>query len=93
MSHALASVTGRLCADFQSDLSMAEIQTTGRQCRHDLDTAADPAHPEPLERLARQRHTTGTRRARRPPGGKYAQRHSHAGLPREPSDGTTGKGP
>lgn len=55
MSQALASVTRRLYAEFQPDLSMAEIRTTVRQCRHDIDTVADPALPELVERLARQR--------------------------------------
>jgi hypothetical protein len=32
---------------------MAELQTTGRQCGHDLDTVADPTLPELLEGFAR----------------------------------------
>jgi hypothetical protein len=55
MSEALASVTRRLYADFQPDITMADVRTTIRQCRHDLDVVTDPALPELVERLARQR--------------------------------------
>jgi hypothetical protein len=55
MSQALASVTRRLYADFQPDITLAEVLTTVRQCRHDLDVVTDPALPELVERLARQR--------------------------------------
>jgi len=55
MSQALASVTRRLYADFQPDTTMAEVLTTVQQCRHDLDVVPDPALPELVERLARQR--------------------------------------
>ena len=54
-SHALATVTRRLYADFQPDTTMAEVLTTVQQCRHDLDVVTDPALPELVERLARQR--------------------------------------
>jgi hypothetical protein len=55
MSQALASVTRRLYADFEPDITMTEVLTTVRQCRHDLDVVTDPALPELIERLARQR--------------------------------------
>jgi hypothetical protein len=55
ISQALASVTRRLYADFQPDITMADVRATVRQCRHDLDIVTDPALPELVERLARQR--------------------------------------
>ena len=55
MSQALASVTRRLYADFQPDITMADVRATVRQCRQDLDVVTDPALPELVERLARQR--------------------------------------
>ena len=55
MSQALASVTRRLYADFQPDITMAEVLSSVRQCRHDLDVVPDAALPELVERLARQR--------------------------------------
>jgi len=55
MSQALATVTRRLYADFQPDVSMAEVLITVLQCRSDLDAVPDPALPELVERLARQR--------------------------------------
>ena len=54
-SQDLASVTRRLYADFQPDITLAEVLSTVRQCRHDLDVVTDPALPELVERLARQR--------------------------------------
>jgi hypothetical protein len=67
-SQTLASVTRRLYADFQPDTTMAEVRTTVQQCRHDLDVVTDPALPELIERLARQR--LNNRRA-------AANRHDH----------------
>ena len=55
ISQALASVTRRLYADFQPDITLADVCTTVLQCRHDLDVATDPGLPELVERLARQR--------------------------------------
>jgi hypothetical protein len=68
MCRALALVTQRLYADFQTDTTMTEVLTTVRQCRHDLDVVPDPALPELVERLARQR--LRNRRA-------AAHRHDH----------------
>jgi hypothetical protein len=55
MRQALANVTQRLYADFEPDVTMAEVLTTVRQCEHDLDVVTDSALPELVERLARQR--------------------------------------
>ena len=55
MSQALSTVTRRLYADLQPDVTMAEVRTTVRRCCVDLDTVPDPALPELVERLARQR--------------------------------------
>ena len=55
ISQALASVTRRLYADFQPDITMADVCTTVRHSRQDLDIVTDPALPEFVERLARQR--------------------------------------
>jgi hypothetical protein len=55
ISQALASVTRRLYADFQPDITMTDVLSTVRQCRHDLDIVPDAALPELVERLARQR--------------------------------------
>jgi hypothetical protein len=54
-SQALASVTRRLYTEFQPNTTMAEVLTIVQQCRHDLDVVTDPALPEFVERLARQR--------------------------------------
>jgi hypothetical protein len=55
MPPALASVIRRLHGDFQPDITMTEIVNTVLQCRNDLDAVPDPALPELVERLARQR--------------------------------------
>jgi hypothetical protein len=55
ISQALASVTRRLYADVQPDITMAEVLNTVLKCRHDLDVVPDPTLPELVERLARQR--------------------------------------
>jgi hypothetical protein len=55
MTQTLACVIRRLYADFQPDITMAEILITVLQCRHDLDVVPDPDLPELVERLARQR--------------------------------------
>jgi hypothetical protein len=51
----LASVIERLFTDFQSQLSLAAVVSAVRRCRRELDTVPEPALPELLERLARQR--------------------------------------
>jgi hypothetical protein len=68
MPQTLADVIRRLYADFQPDITMTEILSTVRQCRRDLDVVPDPALPELVERLARQR--LNNRRAE-------ANRHDH----------------
>jgi len=55
----LADVTERLFGEFEPRLSLGTIVATVRQCHHDLEGAGtpQPALPELIERLARQRLT------------------------------------
>jgi hypothetical protein len=55
----LADVTERLFREFEPRVSLRTIVTTVRQCRSDLERAGNPqpALPELIERLARQRLT------------------------------------
>jgi hypothetical protein len=64
----LASVIERLFTAFESQLALAVVVSTVRRCRRELDTVPEPALPELLERLARQRlHDTLAARPTRTP--------------------------
>jgi hypothetical protein len=54
-SGSLADITERLFPEFAPRVPLATIVATVRQCRHELDAAPEPALPELVERLARQR--------------------------------------
>ena len=53
----LVDVTERLFAEFERRLSLTTISATVHECRRDLAGAPQPALPELVERLARQRLT------------------------------------
>lgn len=55
LSPPLARVAERLFTDFASELPLPAISAVLRRCRRELDVVPDPALPELLERLARQR--------------------------------------
>jgi hypothetical protein len=87
MAQALASVTRRLYADFQPDATMAEVLATVRQCRHDLDIVTDPALPELVERLARQRLSNRDAAHRQIVSGHSCTGTATSSLPTSRSDG------
>lgn len=57
MSDPQTTLTDRLYADYQSAIAHADIDRVVHQCRADLAGIPEPALPELLERLARQRLT------------------------------------
>jgi len=58
-AESLAEVTERLLGEFEPRLSLGTIVATVRECHRDLEDAGtpQPALPELVERLARQRLT------------------------------------
>jgi hypothetical protein len=57
-------VTRRLFSEFGDDVPVGLIAATVRRCRRDLAGSPHPALPELVERLARQRLSDGSARAR-----------------------------
>lgn len=53
----IADVTERLFAEFETQLPVTTIAATVRQSSDDIDSVPEPALPELVERLARQRLT------------------------------------
>jgi hypothetical protein len=51
----LSDVVERLLVEFEPQLPLPAIYAIVRRCRRELDTQPNPARPELVERLARQR--------------------------------------
>lgn len=51
----LSEVVERLLVEFEPELPLPAIYAIVRRCRRELDTQPNPARPELVERLARQR--------------------------------------
>lgn len=54
-SLSLADVVERLLVEFEPQLPLPAIYAIVRRCRRELDTQPNPARPELVERLARER--------------------------------------